>query len=327
MKLTGSNSMGTGKLGDSVYAISGGVQIKRAYRKNISNPSTEGQVNQRARFKLASQVSAALSPVIAIPASGMSSARNQFVKRNFDSFYADGDSASVTYENLQLTAGNQGLPAISVSRTVAGGIVLELAESAANAVNRVCYCVYKKTTEDQMQLIGSVVQSTAGADGKFRATVDYSDGDIIIYAYGMRDNGEKATARYGNYKIANGEDLATLIMSRKIKQSDYSLTQTRGTSLFTDEDENVLPGPGEVIIYVTAGSGGSVSAQGLANGRMIVEYGTQVTLTATPDTNWHFSGWVNNGEQSFISSSPTLTFTATGMRDLWARFEYGAGLE
>lgn len=327
MKLTSNESMGTGKCGGFVYGIQGGVQLKRAYKAHISNPSTEGQVNQRARFKLASQVSAALSPVIAIPSSGMSSSRNLFVKRNFDSFYADGETASVTYENLQLTTGNQGLPAISVSRSVAGGIVLELAESAANAVSRVCYCVFKKTTEDQMQLIGSVVQSTAGSDGKFRATLDYTDGDIIIYAYGMRDNGEKATARYGNYKIANGEDLATLIMTRKIKQSDYSLTQTRGTSLFTDEDENILPGPGEVIIYVTSGLAGSVSATGLTNGRMIVEYGAQVTLTATPQSDWHFAGWVNNGEQTPFSTTNPLTFTATGMRDIIARFEYGVGME
>ena len=114
------------------------------------------------------------------------------------------------------------------------GVSLSLAESAKKAVTRVCYSVFKKTSEDKLQLVASVVVSEAER-GNFPTNIPYVSGDLIVYAYGMRDADAKATAKYGNYKVATGEDLASLIMTRKIKEKDYTLTETRGTTIFTDK--------------------------------------------------------------------------------------------
>lgn len=56
---------GVGKVENLVVSQVGGVTIARAYQPNVSNPKTEKQVDQRARLKLASQIAAAMSPVIA----------------------------------------------------------------------------------------------------------------------------------------------------------------------------------------------------------------------------------------------------------------------
>ena len=54
MKLNGIVGKGTGKLGASVFAISGGEQIVRQYNPVVSNPNTDAQVAQRAKLKLMS---------------------------------------------------------------------------------------------------------------------------------------------------------------------------------------------------------------------------------------------------------------------------------
>lgn len=313
--------LGSGKLGSTVNSIVFGTQVQREYRSHISNPSTEGQVDQRARFKLASQVAAALSPVIAIPRKGFASPRNQFVKNNFNYFYANGDTAMVSYENLQLTAGNAGLPGLTISRSSSNGVQIALAESAVKAVSRVCYSIFKKTSEDKLQLIASVVVSDPGNAGTYPASVDFVSGDLIVYAYGMRDANARASAKYGNYKVATGEDLASLIMSRKIKENDYTITETRGSTLFTNEDEFEQPEEGKVRVYLSGSWGGDASAPGLNNGFVDVTIGSTLTITANAAPGYRFIGWFNNGEQSAFSSSNPLTLTVTQMRDIIARFD------
>lgn len=313
--------LGSGKLGSTVNSIVYGTQVQREYRATISNPSTRDQVDQRARFKLASQVAAALSPVIAIPRKGFESPRNRFVKNNFNYFYAAGDSATVSYENLQLTAGNAGLPGLTISRSQPGGVSLSLSESAEKAVTRVCYSVFKKTSEDKLQLVASVVVSEATQSGTFPTGIPYVSGDLIVYAYGMRDADAKATAKYGNYKVATGEDLASLIMSRKIKEKDYTLTETRGTTIFTDEEDVDQPAEGKVRVYVMGSWGGSATAPGVENGYVDVDYGDTLTCTATPAQGFRFIGWCNNGEQTPFSSTNPLTLTVTQALDIIARFD------
>lgn len=327
MKQNGMIGLGSGKLGSTVNSIVYGTQVQREYRAHISNPSTTEQVDQRARFKLASQVAAALSPVIAIPRKGFASPRNQFVKNNFNFFYSDGDTAQVSYENLQLTTGNAGLPGIHIFRSSNDGITIELAESATSAVNRVCYSVFKKTSEDKLQLIASVIVDNAGSNGFYSTTIPYVDGELIVYAYGMKDANAKATAKYGNYKVTTGEDLAALIMSRKIKEKDYSITETRGTTLPTSDNEADQPDPGKARVYLTAYLGGSVSAPGMSGNYVDVNIGSSLTITATPDTNMLFRGWYYNGLQEPFSTTNPLTLTVNQSLDIIGRFIYQQGIE
>lgn len=313
----------TGKLGESVLAVSGGVQIQRAYNPNVANPNTALQVRQRSKLKLMSQLAAAMAGVIVFQKSGLVSARNKFISANIDLARENGGIASVTYENLQLADGNRGLPAIQVVRSNANGLQLSLQSTAASAVDRVVYNVFKKTSESQLQLLSSTIIEDAGDAGTFPATLPYAEGELAIYAYGMKDSNAAATAKYGNYAVSNGVDLAQLYAQRSLSASDYAFTQTRGTTLFSGEDTIVTPDAGQVMIYVTASGNGTVAGTGFVGNRKAVDIGDPVTVTATPDTGATFVAWRKNGQSANLSTSATYTFNASENLDLVAIFSGG----
>ena len=142
MKLYGFTGKGSGKMGSSVFAISGGEQIVRQYNPVVSNPSTPAQVEQRAKLKLLSQLAAVLAPAIKIKKDGLVSARNKFVSINYPyTSYADG-KASVEVAKLQLSESKTKAAQISVSAEVlrvsfkdtvnVDGVIIVLAEVNPN---------------------------------------------------------------------------------------------------------------------------------------------------------------------------------------------------
>lgn len=313
-KVTSLQGKATGKVGSIVYSVSGGQMVAREYQPHVSNPSTVRQTNQRASFKLLSQVAAALAPVIVIPKEGLKSSRNLFIKRNSDSVSAESGVAQLTYENLQLTNGNAGLPAIEATRDQASGISIKLAERCDAAVTRVVYILYKKTSEATLQYVQSIIVETAGAEGKFPGTLYYTEGDICLFAYGMKDLNAKASAKYYNYNVANGEDIANLVLRRNLSLSDYQFTQTRGTTMFAGESSTTVVPEGSARVFVTSQGPGKVSGAG------VFEIGSQVTVHAVPNEGSRFRGWTLNGDDQVISTDADYTFTLNGQTDLIATF-------
>ena len=304
----------TGKIGGMVFSATGGAVIAREYNPNVSNPNTTAQVNQRAKLKLLSQIAAALAPVIVIPKEGLKSSRNLFIKKNFSSVDAESGIAQVTYENLQITSGNAALPTIHILRSQQGGVQVNLEERADAAVSRVVYIMYKKTSEKTLQYMQSVIAETATADGTFPAQMLYVEGDIVIFAYGMKDLNGKATANYSNYAVESGLDIAKLAMSRELSLKDYQFTMTRGTTLFAGESESIEVPEGSARVFVTALGPGRVSGAG------VFEIGTQVTVVATPDSGKFFRGWKANGSGVIVSTDASYTFELSGQTDLIAVF-------
>lgn len=327
MKLYGLAGKGTGKKGSDVYAISGGEQIVRQYNPVVSNPNTDGQVSQRARFKLASQLSAALAPSIVIPKKGLLSARNQFVKKNMDYVYGNAGGATASYENLQLTDGNRGLPAIHVEPQGPDSIQIDLTSEVTASVSRVVYNVYEKTTENQLQLALSRIVPATSENPNAAVTIVRPTGDIVIYAYGMTDKNSGASAKYGNYQVQSGQDIAALIASRKLSAADFTFTQTRGVTLLAGDNETPVVSDTQVLVYVTPTEGGSVSATGLQGTRIIATKGKPLTITATPQSDggafgygYDFEGWYYNGQQVAFSNTNPLTITPNTQLDIVARF-------
>lgn len=308
----------SGKIGSVVFSTSGGETISREYNPHVANPSTMAQVNQRARMKLMSQLSASLAPVIAIPKQGLVSSRNAFTKLNFEASMASNGVAQISYENVQLTNGNLALPTLEATRAEGSGISINLAEDASKAVNRVVYILYRKTSEEKLQFVASVIAEGAGTDGKFNASLPYTEGDIVLYAYGMRDTSESATAKYGSMQVANAVDVARLTAYRNISTEDFQFTQTRGATMFANQNELTPVPEGSARVFVTALGNGTVSGGG------VYEIGTHATVVATPRSGYHFVGWKINGFQEYISTDASYTFEVTGQRDLVAEFEANA---
>lgn len=316
MKLNGVLGTGSGKLGTSVFTTVKGVQVVRQYQPTVTNPSTTLQVNQRSRFKLVSQIAASMADVIAIPRIGLASSRNLFIKKNMPAILGSEEGAQVSYENLQLTNGTTALPAIVATRS-GGNLALKLASNASGIVNRVIYCIFTKNSDGQLMLNSSAIVSIAGEDGAFKLQITDIAGDLAIYAYGMKDTSATASATFGNYKVTNASDIATLVSQRSISSKDFIFTKTRGTTLYSGEEVNVTPGENQVMVFLSVGAQGAVDvkvgdkpADMVAAGksyRKAVDKGSKIVFTADADMNWQVNAWKNNRDGSTVSTTATYT--------------------
>ena len=314
-----------GKIGSIVFSTSGGYTIAREYNPHVANPSTTAQVDQRARMKLMSQIAASVAPSLAMQKSGLVSARNKFTKINFGNSYALNGVAQVTYENLQFTEGNLGLPQITANAYVEQDkrtLDVFFSEEPSANVSRVIYNVFIKTQEGKLSFYSSVVAENRHdqtlTNGYFLARFfGLPSGDLVIYAYGMIDTSERATAQYGNLYVKDGSDIAKLVATRAISFTDYQFTQTRGTTMGAD-NKSIVPTPsGSVRIYATAlGEGGSVTGGGT------YEIGAEVTLRATASAGYKFKAWLRNGTTEVVSTANPYIFNAATQLDLVASFEF-----
>lgn len=231
MKLTGITGTGSGKLGSSVFSVTAGEQVVRQYQPVVTNPSTENQVNNRARLKLLSQLSAVMADVIAIPRAGALSPRNIFVSDNYPITSAENGAATIDLAKIALTKGGMQIPAVVAERDGDTGINVALAAKADQLVARVIYIAFYRNNVGELQLLDSAVVETAGAEGLFPYVFPYVSQDVIVYAYGIFDKNSKATAKFGNYGVETGTQVASLIADRKVSESDYLITKTQGVVL------------------------------------------------------------------------------------------------
>lgn len=319
MKIQGLIGSGSGKLGNTVFRTSGGVQVVAQYQPNVANPSTTAQVNQRAKLKLLSQIAAALSPAIVIPKDGNVSSRNLFIKRNFKQASATSGVAQLSYENLQLTNGNAGLPNIVASRDGSKAINVSLNGDASASVDRVVYIEYRKSDENHLQYVDSKIISVAGENGSFPASMPYVAQDAVIFAYGMKAMDDKAKAVYDDYEAESGLDIARLVMRRNITYSNTQFTQTRGTTLYGSQQDTGNVGSDQARVYVTP------VGPGTATGAGVFDIGSQVTVTATPNTGAKFKGWRKTGTSTILSTQLSYSFTLNATTDLQAVFSDETG--
>lgn len=316
MKLNGILGTGSGKLGTSVFTTVKGTQIVRQHQPVVTNPSTKLQVAQRSRFKLVSQIAASMADVIAIPRIGLTSSRNLFIKKNMPAVLGDVEGARVSYEKLQLTNGTAALPAIVAYR---GGVnlTLELESDASGIVNRVIYCIFRKSSDNQLMLYKSAIVSDAGENGNFELLIDDIAGDLAIYAYGMKDTSASASATFGNYKVTNASDIATLVSNRSISSKDFIFTKTRGTTLFSGEEANVTVGENQVMVYLYVGENGQAKVKigegnqetvlGGTSFRKAVDKGSKIVFDSFSEPGYMPADWVNNSDGSTVSSSKLYT--------------------
>lgn len=223
----------TGKMADSVMLVRNGEQIVRKYQPVVFNPSTPAQVAVRAKLKLMSQLSAVMAPYIAIRRQGPVSSRNLFVKANFPlTTFAD-NNADVELRQITLTKGIVSLPIPSASR-VEGGIAVYISGAAEGrdlGVNRVVYVAFERTEANELRYLDSKVASVPGPTGGFSAELAGSTSQVVIYAYGVRDNTEAARVAFGNIALQSASMVAELVVSRTLTEADVTLTETRAAVL------------------------------------------------------------------------------------------------
>lgn len=305
MKQISPLSKGSGKLGATVFAVNSGVQIAREYQPKVSNPNTEAQQDTRARFKLMSQLSAVMAPVIAIKKDGLKTARNQFQSLNFDIVTYENENAAIDLNKVQLTKSNRSFAGFSADRSSGTAIAVLLNASMAATANRVVYIAYEKQNNGTLGLLGSKVCSVAGNDGKFADTLPYTDKSVVLYAYAIKDTDESVTVKFGNLVAPSAEKVAKLLVSSAENMNSVNLTKTAGLTMNegTDAADSDLEIPETVTVTMIPNEHATLTGGGTYAG------GSRVTLEVTNiATNYAFSGWKINGGNA-IRQNP-YTFAA-----------------
>lgn len=294
-----------------MYAVRSGEQISRQYQPIVGNPQTPGQIAARAKLKLLSQLSAAYAPIIAIKRRGSVTARNMFIKRNYElAGYAD-QQADITLADVQLTNSAVPLAGFTVDRSGAN-MALALSDDMGNTLDRVVYVVVKKTDGQELLIANSKVVDFDEVGGTFATTMPKVTGAIVVMAYGIRLNSEAARVAFGNLTAPTAQDIARLLVTMSNADVALTLTETRGLQLAAADQTGETSGANMVTITPAVSSAGTGTGTVSGGGR--VAEGASVTLVATVIGIGTFAGWFTvNGSTSVsnrVSTSASYTFTA-----------------
>lgn len=227
MKLNGFVGKGTGKLGASVFAVSGGKQIVRQYNPNVSNPNTDAQMAQRAKLKLMSQVAAALASIIAFMKEGLVSARNRFISANIGLCTFENGQAELPIELIDLTGSKVFLPSISVNPGEQGAVPVNMSSAVAADVDAVLYALVRQTENAKMEVVDIKIATTPGNTRDFATTLNGTGGEECVYAYGIKYTDNASRKRYADYVANVTAKNATLDLVSRDILSGASLTVTR----------------------------------------------------------------------------------------------------
>ena len=237
MKLNGIFGTGSGKVGNAVFATSAGQQIVRPYQSKVTNPNTDAQVAQRAKFKLLSQLAAAMASVIVIPKEGLVSSRNRFVQLNSHLAIFDNGQASVILADIQLTKSSRPMSTFEMAYdSQAKKITGDLHEEVFGQYSKIRYCLFKKTEDDKLLLVGSQVINTSKTEhpcGNFEFS-NISSGEFVCYAYGMTPITGTASSTYSDYETTEGADNAVLDTNTAISARNYTFSKTVEAEITVD---------------------------------------------------------------------------------------------
>lgn len=230
----------TGRKGDAVFSVRKGEQIVRQYNPMVLNPNTEAQTIQRAKMKLASQISSVFANVIAIPSNGAKTSRNIFTKTNFGLItrdeQAEGIKVSVDLQHIQLTnSGRAMTPFVAGIDKVNHVLNVALMRNAASLYDRVVYVVIGISADGQMNFRATKVATNATTNGTFPLSFSAISGAFCVYAYGVKDLTSAAKSYFGNSQYQGGSGVASLISGRLVSMSDAQVTRTLGI-MFSESD-------------------------------------------------------------------------------------------
>lgn len=230
----------TGRKGDAVFSVRKGEQIVRQYNPMVLNPNTEKQTVQRSRMKLSSQLGAIFANIIAIPSEGARTPRNIFTKANFGLITRDTTQEGIVVvadlPKLQLTKSGRAMcPIVAGIPFTNGNLVVSLTQDCHEEYDRVVYSIVAVQTDGTMRVIASEVEEKAGVYGRFTHEFANPNGDVLVYAYGIKDLSSKAHTIFENTEYQSGDGVATLISSRTVSAADAQVSMTAGLLLKTTD--------------------------------------------------------------------------------------------
>lgn len=314
-----SQQTGRGKLGNTVYSLSGGTCIVRQKAESVSNPNTAPQVETRSKFKLLSQLAAALAPVIAIRKDGLVSGRNQFMTINKDHAQYVGSDASINLNKVQITKSARGVDDFAADRTGGNAVQVGLLHDMSSAIDRMVYSMFKKNADGSLTLFDSKVVSEAGAGGLFPTNLNYTDASVVIYAYGIKLTTAASKTAFGNMQAPSAEQVAKLLTTSTEAASGSQVTRTKALTMNEGVNTNTSEGDDNFLVSVSASGIGSATGGGR------FDAGQACTVVATPAGGSTFVGWKRGSASGeTISTQASYTFAVESDITLVAVFEGGS---
>lgn len=307
-----------GKVGSIVYAISAGQQIAREYQPVVMNPSTPSQVENRSKLKLMSQLAAAYKGSIAIRKDGLKSARNLFISENYDKVTIVGSAANVNLNRVQLTKSNVGMGGFSADRSSGNKIAVVLNEDMSANFDKVVYCAFRKDANGHLIAQGSIVVNKEANAGTFAGNLPYTADAVVVYAYGMKIDSERANAAFSNMTAPSAEQVAKLIATSTEVAAGTTLSQTVGLTMMVGETTGDSDDVEHFSVGVIKSGNGSVSGGGRYSA------GQTAVVTATPDAEATFVAWkLNSPSGAVVSTSAQYSFEVENDITLCAVFQGG----
>lgn len=305
---------GKGKLGNIVCSTIAGETIARDYNPEVSNPNSESQVEQRAKFKLMSQLGSIMAPVIAIPKVKNQSSRNLFVRKNMGATVFDGVQAAINLNRVQLTNGNSNIETFGCDRTSHETCSCYYSGMDLVGMAGIVYCLFTKDDAGNLSLFDSAVVTENTEDGNWGADLKYTDAEIVLYAYALIGDGEKVKAAFGNLEAKTAESMAKLLVSSSVDASTIKTTKTKGFTMPVGIEEGEWSeDDGKVRLSI------SVTGPGTADGAGRYDIGERVRCTATPNQGMEFVGWYRGGQQ--VATSLNYEFDIVADTTVEARFK------
>lgn len=305
---------GSGKLGNIVCSTVAGETIARDYNPEVANPNTETQVAQRAKFKLMSQLSSVMAPVIAIPKEKSQSSRNLFVRKNMGATVFDGVQAAINLNRVQLTIGNTNIETFGCDRSSHEHCSCYYSGINLVGMAGIVYCIFTKDDAGNLSLFDSAVVTENKEQEDWGADLKYTDKEIVLYAYALIGDGDKAKAAFGNLEAPTAESVAKLLVSSSVAASTIKTTKTKGFTMPVGiEDGEWSEDDGKVRLSIT------ITGPGTASGAGRYDSGERVRCTATPNTGMEFVGWYRGGQQ--VATSLNYEFDILADTTIEARFK------
>lgn len=233
MKLKGIFGKGSGKLGNAVFAVSGGEQLVKEYNPRVSNPNTPAQVEQRAKFKLLSQLAANFAPALGFKKKGLTSKRNQFVSANMQLVTFNNNKAEITLDVLQLTAGRVICPNFTGTRGSGGVVNIALNDAAPQNFTGMVYVSVEDGGYHNLKVVDVKVVVEAGSGRTFPASLKATETMTYLYAYGILEVSSEDIAKYLNSEGEIATESAWVVVDELVRSSAAMFSATR--SVYLDE--------------------------------------------------------------------------------------------
>lgn len=232
MKSTGLFGKNSGRVGGVVYSNYRGQQIVRSYQPQVKNPNSKGQIEQRAKFKLISQLGAVFGKQLKnsfMPDSNKVTSRNAWVKKMLKKTLYSNGKAVLPIEEVELTNASGGV----LSATVEGRVLSATISGSEWNKDRVKMQIMVIAYTDGGDIRPIVVDKLApeeAPDGlpiPFTYTVSglpAGIGSVRILAYAYEQN-PNTTINYEDYAV-NDEDATLADIVKVVGLSNMHFSET-----------------------------------------------------------------------------------------------------